>query len=116
MLTNAVLALLTVAFGTLAGIPDLAAADVQPAALLILSFGAVIGAAYPDGAWRRALMLGLSVPLAHVVAQVTGTVLPYPVPHFADTFLALVPAFVGTFLGVGVRRLLAPAHKEQPRG
>jgi hypothetical protein len=116
MLTNSVLALVTVAFGTLVGIPDLSAANVQPAALLILSFGAVLGVAYPDGAWRRAVMLGLSVPLAHVVAQVTGTVLPYPVPHLADTFLALVPAFVGTFVGVGVRRLVAPAHKEQSRG
>lgn len=115
MVAHTVLALLTVGLGTLAGVPDLSAAEVQPAALLILSFGTVLGAAYPDGAWRRAVMLGLSVPLAHVVAQVTGTVLPYPVPHFADTFLALVPAFVGTFLGVGIRRLLAPAQKEQPR-
>ncbi|MFL5574881.1 MAG: hypothetical protein ACJ79S_02785 [Gemmatimonadaceae bacterium] len=116
MLTNIVLALATVGFGTLVGLPGLGAAEVQPAALLILSFGAVLGAAFPDGAWRRAVMLGLSMPLAHVIAQVTGTVLPYPIPRLADTFLALVPAFVGTFLGVGARRLLAPAHKEHPRG
>jgi len=116
MLTKTVLLLLTVAFGTLVGYPDLRAQEVQPAALLLFSFAAVLGAAYPDSAWRRALLLGLSVPAAHVIAGLTGTTLPYPVPRFADTFLALIPSFVGTYVGVGARRALGPAQKEQPRG
>ena len=116
MLTKTVLLFLIVAFGTMVGFTDLRAEAVQPAALLIFSFAAVLGAAYPDSAWRRALLLGLSVPAAHVIAGLTGTVLPYPVLRFADTFLALIPAFVGTYVGVGVRRALAPAQKEQPRG
>lgn len=115
MLTKALLALVTLALGTLVGFTDLRAEEVQPAVLMIVSFGALLGAAYPEGAWRRALMLGLSVPVAHLVAQYTGRVLPYPVPHFLDTFLALIPAFVGTYLGVGLRKVVAPA-KEQPRG
>ena len=116
MLTKSVLLLLTVAFGSLVGYTDVRAQEVQPAGLLILSFATLLGAAFPDGAWRRGLLLGLSVPVAHVLSQLTGTVLPYPVPHFADTFLALIPAMVGSYLGVGLRRIVAPVHKEQPRG
>ena len=116
MLIKTVLLLITVAFGTLVGYPELRGEEVQPAVLLILSFAALLGAAYPEGAWRRGLLLGLSVPVAHVIAQLTGTVLPYPLPRFADTFLAIIPAIVGSYLGVGLRRLVAPAHKEQPRG
>ena len=48
--------------------------------------------------------------------QLTGTVLPYPVPRLPDTFLALIPALVGSYVGVGLRRLIAPVHNEQPRG
>jgi len=116
MLTKAVLALFTVAYGAAVGLSDLRVQEVQPVAMLVTSFGFILGAAYPDGAWRRAVMLGLSVPLAHVVSSLTGATLPYPLPPFADTFLALVPAFAGTFLGVGVRRLLGPPAKQHPRG
>lgn len=116
MLIKTVLLIVTVAFGSLVGYSGVRAEEVQPAVLTIASFALLLGAAYPEGAWRRGLLLGLSVPVAHVVAQLTGTVLPYPVPRFADTFLALIPAMVGSYLGVGLRRLVAPPHKEQPRG
>ncbi|HET7459485.1 MAG TPA: hypothetical protein VFJ74_17675 [Gemmatimonadaceae bacterium] len=115
MLTKAVLFLVTIALGTLVGFSDLRMEEVQPVALMLLSFGLVLGAAYPEGAWRRALMLGLSVPLAHLVSQYTGRVLPYPVPSFAAGFVALIPAFVGSYIGVGLRRVVAPP-REQPRG
>jgi hypothetical protein len=116
MLIKTVLLLVTVALGSLVGYTDIRAEEMQPAVLLLLSFAALLGAAFPDGAWRRGLLLGLSVPVAHVVSQLTGTVLPYPLPRFADTFLALIPAMIGSYLGVGLRRLVAPVHKEQPRG
>ena len=115
MLTKSVLLLLTVAFGSLVGYTDLRVPEVEPAAMLF-SFAVLLGAAYPESAWRRGLLLGLSVPVAHVVSMLTGTVLPYPVPSFVDGFLALVPAMIGTYLGVGLRRLVAPVQKEQPRG
>ena len=115
MLPKTVLVLVTLALGALVGYTDLRAEEVQPVVLLIVSFAAVLGAAYPDGAWRRALMLGLSVPLAHLISHYTGRALPYPLPRFADTFLALIPAFVGSYIGVALRRVVAPV-KEQPRG
>src|SRR3954467_1088700 len=116
MLIKTVLVLVAVAFGSLVGFSDLRAEEMQPAVLLILSFAALLGAAFPEGAWRRGLLLGLSVPVAHVIAGLTGTVLPYPVPHFADTFYALIPALAGSYVGGGLRPLVAPVHKEQPRG
>jgi hypothetical protein len=61
-------------------------------------------------------MLGLSVPLAHAVAHVTGATLPYTFDSPASTFLALIPAFLGSYLGVGMRRLwAAQQQKEQTR-
>jgi hypothetical protein len=92
-------------------------AEIQLPAFLLMSLACLLGAVYPNGAWRRALMLGLSVPLAHVVARVTGAALPSPMEHQDQmtAFLALVPAFVGTYLGVGMRRLWMAQHKEHPR-
>jgi len=107
--------LLTVVVGTLAGYADLSVSEVQLPAFLLMSFACLLGATHPNGAWRRALMLGLSVPLAHAVAHFTGRPLPYTVDHPATTLLALIPAFVGSYLGVGMRRLWAAQQKEQPR-
>jgi hypothetical protein len=107
--------LLTVVMGTLAGYVDLNVTEVQRPAVLIMSFACLLGASHPNGAWRRALVLGLSVPLAHVIAHVTGATLPYAMDHAGSTLLALIPAFVGSYLGVGMRRLWAAQHKEQSR-
>jgi hypothetical protein len=114
MLAKIVL-LLTVALGTVTGFVDLHVTETQLTAFLLMSFSCLLGAAHPVGAWRRALMLGLSVPLAHVVASVTGATLPYTLDHPAATFLFVVPALLGSFLGVGMRRLWEAQQREQPR-
>lgn len=108
--------LLAAVVGTLTGLTEMRAEQLQPAALTLATFGCMMGVAYPDGAWRRALMLGLSVPLAHLISAATGVVLPYPVPRFAEAFLALIPAFVGTYLGVGLRWVAASQQQKHPRG
>ena len=89
---------------------DVRVAEVQGPGAILFGAGYVLGAAHPDGAWRRALALGLAMPLAHVVARLTGTALPYQVDDFAITLLGLVPSFVGTLLGVASRRLLRPSR------
>jgi hypothetical protein len=115
MLTKLVL-LLTVMLGTLTGYVDLRMAEVHTPALLLMSFACLLGAMHPNGAWRRALMLGLSVPLAHVIAHLTGATLPYRLDDSTSSFLALIPAFLGSYLGVGMRRLwAAQQEKEQTR-
>jgi hypothetical protein len=53
-------------------------------------------------------MLGVSVPLAHMVSQLTGHQLPYTVEHPATTLLAIVPAMLGTGVGMLVSRLRQP--------
>ena len=115
MLTKAMI-LITLLLGTIGGYVNLLVQDVQLPVVMLSCFACLLGAAYPEGAWRRALMLGLSVPLAHLVSGATGLQVPYPVTRFSDGFIALVPAFVGTYLGVWLRRLVTAQQKEQTRG
>ena len=118
MFTHLAATLAVIAFGTLAGMsafPELHTQEVQGMAIMIFMFACLVGAAFPDGAWRRALALGLTVPFAHWVSHKTGQALPYPMPDLATAFLAVVPAFVGTYLGVGLRRAYAAHEEKQPR-
>ena len=118
MLTNFAATLAVIAFGTLTGMSGLAelhSVEVQGMAVLLFMFACLVGAAFPDGAWRRALMLGLSVPFAHWVSLRTGQVLPYPMPDQTTAFFAVVPAFVGTWVGVGLRRAYGAHEEKHPR-
>lgn len=118
MLTHLFATIITIAFGAVTGLAELRAADVQRPATLLFCFACLLGAAYPDGAWRRALMLGLSVPLAQWVASVAGEPLPFALPDYAAGFLALLPAAAGTMLGVALRRAYAAhhaTHRDEPR-
>ena len=114
MLTKAMV-LITLLLGTIGSYVTAMVQDVQLPMVMLSCFACLLGAAYPDGAWRRALMLGLSVPLAHLVSGATGVQVPYPAAHFADSFIALVPAFLGTYFGVWLRRLVGTPQKEQTR-
>lgn len=113
-MTGTLAFLLTLAAGVLVGVTDLRSVDVQGPVAALFTAGFILAAWHPEGAWRRGLMLGASVPLAHVVAQVTHHTLPYTVDHPASTLLAVVPAMLGTLVGVGVSRLrnAAPSSKE----
>ena len=108
--------LLAAIVGALTGLIEMRAEQMQPAALSLATFACMLGAAYPDGAWRRALMLGLTVPLAQIISTATGVALPYPLPRLAEAFLAVIPALVGTYLGVGLRRLVDAQQQKHPRG
>jgi hypothetical protein len=118
MLSNLAATLAVIAFGTLTGMSGLAelhSQEVQGMAVLLFTFACLVGAAFPDGAWRRALMLGFSVPLAQWVSQKTGQALPYPMPDLGTAFLAIVPAMVGTWVGVGLRRAYGAHEEKHPR-
>jgi hypothetical protein len=83
-------------------------AALRPGALstaeVLFAAGWALGAMHPDGAWRRAVVLGLSVPLAQAVAAAAHVVLPYAPSSFAVACLAVIPASLGTWAGVAARR------------
>jgi NO-binding membrane sensor protein with MHYT domain len=88
--------------------PAFATDDNAPAVLMVAVPAFLFGLAHPRHAWRWALLVGLGVPLCHLVGLAVGYHAPYPVqPNVGATFLALVPAFVAAYLGVAVRVALA---------
>jgi len=86
---------------------DTHAEEVQPAVLLLLVSTAVLSFLDPRRALLWWLVLGLSVPAAHLWVRVTGRTLPYEMHAYAGSFLALVPAALGAAIGLGSRRLLS---------
>jgi hypothetical protein len=93
------------------GHPVASLSALQGPAGVVFAAAFFLAAWQPDGAWRRGVMLGLAVPLAHAVAAVTGHTLPFQVEPAAYTMFALVPAMIGTSVGVRVSRL---RHTEPP--
>ncbi len=104
-MTGTIALLLTLVAGLFVGVTDLRSPEVQGSVAVLFAAAFFLAAWHPDGAWRRGLMLGLSVPLAHLVASVTGRILPYTVENPASTLLAIIPAMLGTMAGMAVSRL-----------
>jgi len=88
---------------------DLHNDEVQAAALVLVAGGFVIGAIWPDHAWRWALVLGLSIFVGDNAAPRLGLVAVPVQPMNWGTLIALVPAFLGTYVGAGVRKLFGVA-------
>jgi hypothetical protein len=96
--------LFAVLFGVFAGAVDLTSKEVQGTVLLIIVSAGALGFLIPKRAWIWALIIGASIFGAHLWAQSTGYPVPYPVePNVAITLLALIPAFIGAYSGVGAR-------------
>lgn len=80
--------------------------DNLPFVLLLLLVTFLFGVAQPKQAWAWALIIGLGVPSAHLIGLLFGYRPPYPVePNVFITFIALIPAFIGAYLGVLARSL-----------
>ena len=118
-MTGSLALLLSVATGMLVGVTDLRTESMQGPGGVLFAAAFFLAAWHPDGAWRRGLMLGLSVPLAEIVSQVTGRALPYTVENPYATLLAIVPAMHGTMVGMAEARLrhhdAPPKEYEPPR-
>ena len=100
---------LAVAVGCFAVSVDLHNDEVQAAVLVLLVGGFIIGAIWPDGAWRWALILGLSIVVGDFAAPQLHWVAQDPKPVNWGALIALIPAFIGTYVGVGARSLLGAA-------
>ena len=64
---------------------------------VILLSCAILGAVSPKHAWQWALAVGLWLPLIEVLHM-----------HNYGSLLALVPAFIGAYLGAGLRSVVFP--------
>ena len=81
--------------------------DNLPMVLILLTVTFLFGVIQPKQAWQWALIIGLGVPVSHLIGLAVGYRPPYPVePNVLVTFIALIPAFVGAYLGVLARMIL----------
>ncbi|MEO7993266.1 MAG: hypothetical protein ABI743_02615 [bacterium] len=92
--------------GLIIGLLDLGNGEVQPAVVLLLFFGAVLGFSRPHSARDSALLLGIGIPIMQVVAQINhwqfpGGIAPDPV----GAWLSLIPAAMGVAAGWMLARM-----------
>lgn len=118
-MTSALSFALSILIGSTIGLADLRSQELQTPGALLFSAAFVLAAWHPEGAWRRGVVLGLSVPVAHAVAHLTGATLPYTISNPLLTIAMIVPAMMGTGIGMGVARLRhpeapAPESKRRP--
>ena len=107
--------LVALLFAVWTGYTDTHNDEVQAPLLLLLVATGSLGFAMPRRAWLWALLLGLSVPAAEYIALVVGYRVPChpgyvcPPPTIASTaqtFIVLIPAFLGAYSGAFGRWLL----------
>jgi len=103
-------AALAVGIGYFAVSVDLHNNEPQAAALVLVVGGFLLGAIWPAAAWRWAVILGLSIFVGDPIGVKLGAQPPWPEQDInPGSLIALVPAFIGTYAGVGVRMLLGAA-------
>jgi hypothetical protein len=106
--TTALAAALAVAAGSFAGYVDFHNDEPQPAVLVILVAGGLLGLLAPRGAWLWAIIIALGIPAAYLIGGAIGATPRAPVePNIFGSLLALIPAFLATYAGVLVRRVIA---------
>jgi hypothetical protein len=112
---------LAIALAVFLGYIDQKMIEVQGTLLFLLPFGFLLGLLGSRGAWRWALILGLSIPVAGVLARalgiepaglaharaVTGQPLPFTYGQALTGVIALIPAFLAVYAGAAVQRLVA---------
>lgn len=96
---------MVVVLGAFVGWLDLTNSEVQVTVVALLLGGFGVGWRRPPCAWLWASALGFSVPVAQAISLLIGLKPPYPngMGTVLEAFLALIPAFLGTYSGVLVR-------------
>lgn len=120
--------LLALTAGLLIGYIDLHNNEVWAALILLLPVSFIFGLLAPHRAWQWALLVGVGLPLAYLIALLAGATLPCH-PGFEcptldtittlQTFIALAPAFVGAYSGALLRWSLVhfkPGHTFNRQG
>lgn len=113
-----VLILVALALAAFTGWVDVHNTDVQPAVACVLGFSLALSLVRPRLWWLWTLMIGLSIPVTHIIVRASGLHLNYTVDSFAGTFIALIPACLGAAAGFIVRLVISgmTAHHTPARG
>jgi glycopeptide antibiotics resistance protein len=99
--------------GLYAGWIDFNNDEPQAAVLLILPLTFLLGLIQPRNAWLWAIIVACCLPGVYLLATTLGyQPASPPSPGWYASFLALIPAFLGVYLGV-LARLLVNALRVQ---
>jgi hypothetical protein len=99
---------LAVIGGFLAGAVDFNNDEPQAAVIVIVAFTGLLGFSQPRKAWRWALIVGLGVPIVYLIATVLGYQSKSAAePGWYASLIALIPAFVSTYCGVLLRKVIS---------
>lgn len=97
--------LLVIFLGLGIGAIDYTVVEVQATLLFLLPAAFCLGLAAPRLTWRCALILGLAIPVAHVIGHVLNIRPPYH-DYVIASLLALIPSFLAAYSGTAVRWLV----------
>jgi hypothetical protein len=93
-----------IVLGIAAAAADLVFARPEIASALIVIFAFLLGLAYPRHAWQWALLIGICVPFATLIARAAGYANPTRPDNFFVSYLALVPGFIGAYSAAALRK------------
>ena len=94
--------------GALAGYVDQHNDEVQATVLVLVVGMVVVGFLSPRWSWLAALIAGLCILAAALIARAMGLPQLYPVqPNVFATLLAIIPAGIGALAGAMIRKATA---------
>ena len=88
---------------------DSRATEVYATLMVMLPIAFVLGFIEPKRAWMWALIIGLSVPAGFLWHIVMASTYVEPPSNGFYTLITLVPAFIGTYCGVALRKIFSIA-------
>jgi len=89
--------------GMMMGLIDLAAKEAQVSVVLLFSFGMFLGFVEKKRPWVPAVLLGIWIPLAHLVSYVTGGPEQFLTEGLGSA-IAILPSLAGCYVGRILRR------------
>jgi hypothetical protein len=100
--------------GLVIGAIDYSASEVQATLMVLLPTAFCIGFVTQRRAWRSALILGLAIPVVHVIGHSLNIRPPYH-DYVIASLLALIPAFLAAYSGAGLRWLAKKGFSRMAR-